>query len=579
MVQHYTNTAPQSPAMPVNKVALILLACISLTFAVYTAYINKAIPLANAMDTPLPAITPQGPPSLNDIPGLLRTDSVGTVVAKALYFKSLLTSAQISTLEQTYTTTLARKWSNLPCGSGCRNGIQLGSLTAVQLAAALDVIKAASGTVANEGYDEFAQIRLADKYLGLNGGGSGYDSTIYFLAFLNTPSNTGAWMLQYGGHHYAANIAFNAGKVVGTTPNFMGIEPRAFTINSVTYAPLKQERDSFIVMLASLTAAQLATAKLSTTFSDVTMSPGETNGGNGTFPTTKVGLQVSTLSTAQKNLVTAAIRNYTRDVDDSAGAVLQAIYASEIDGTYIAWTGSGTAGDSSTFLNANTNYVRIDGPSVWIEFVCQNGVVLSGIHYHTVYRDHYRDYGLDLTRTSLPLGTLSFDVRMANKQRQLYWNTANEQNVAYFSVERSTDATRGFTTIGKVNAANTATASYIFNDKEALTSSVVYYRLKVVDKDGLSQYSKVVSIKNKDAGGLSIYPNPVVNSVSVVLSESMKSGAIRVVNSLGKTVLSLNNQGGTKVDIDISMLTADVYTVQVNNGGIISSASFVKQLR
>jgi hypothetical protein len=63
------------------------------------------------------------------------------VVTKALAFKALLTTSQQAVLEQTYTTTLARRWSNLPCGSGCRNGIQLSTLNAEQLAAALEVIR------------------------------------------------------------------------------------------------------------------------------------------------------------------------------------------------------------------------------------------------------------------------------------------------------------------------------------------------------------------------------------------------------------------------------------------------------
>jgi hypothetical protein len=39
----------------------------------------------------------------------------------------MLTTAQQQDLEQTYTTSLAQKWSNLPCGATCRNGIGLGS--------------------------------------------------------------------------------------------------------------------------------------------------------------------------------------------------------------------------------------------------------------------------------------------------------------------------------------------------------------------------------------------------------------------------------------------------------------------
>ncbi|MCX4459892.1 DUF3500 domain-containing protein [Streptomyces sp. NBC_01340] len=35
---------------------------------------------------------------------------------------------------------------------------------------------------------------------------------------------------------------------------------------------------------------------------------------------------------------------------------------------------------------------------MWVEFVCQNGVVYRDqIHYHTVYRDHTSDYGSEFT--------------------------------------------------------------------------------------------------------------------------------------------------------------------------------------
>ncbi len=338
--------------------------------------------------------------------------TVNDVVTKALAFKAMLTTDQQQVLEQTYTAELARRWSNLPCTNTCRNGIGLGTLTTAQLAAALEVIKAAEGTTANEGFDEFQQIRMADDVLasaqssgggGPGGGGGigGYGAGDYYLSFLNTPSTTGPWMLQFGGHHFGANIAFNQGHVVSATPLFYGLEPLTFTVDGTTYAPLTQEHDAMTAMLASLTTSQLAAAKLSQTFSDVTMSPGETNGGNGTFPTTKVGIAVSSLSATQKQLVLEAMKPWVQDMDATVAANLLAIYQSELDQTYIAFTGNGVAGDASSFLISNTNYARIDGPSVWIEFACQNGVVFPNqIHYHTVWRDHQRDYGKDLSLTT-----------------------------------------------------------------------------------------------------------------------------------------------------------------------------------
>ncbi|GIM89814.1 DUF3500 domain-containing protein [Paractinoplanes toevensis] len=77
------------------------------------------------------------------------------------------------------------------------------------------------------------------------------------------------------------------------------------------------------------------------------------------------------LSTAEK-LVLAAIKRWVANADDATATSLMSTYESD--------------------------YVRIDGPSVWVEFVCQNGVVLQNqIHYHTVYRDHTRDNGGEFT--------------------------------------------------------------------------------------------------------------------------------------------------------------------------------------
>jgi hypothetical protein len=330
--------------------------------------------------------------------------NVTAVVTAAQTFKTTLSTTQVNTLQKAYTTTLARKWSNLPCGSGCRNGIQFSTLSTAQLAAAKAVIQAAMGTASNQGYDVFTQILKADDYLNASGGRSGYSysSGIYFISFLNEPSVTGAWMLQFGGHHMAYNIAFNNGNVVGTTPVMIGVEPTTWTTSGTTYAPLTARHDAFTAMLSSLTTSQLASAKLTTTFSDCLMYPGESNGNTNIMPTTKQGIACSTLATAQQNLVLAAIQKYVADMDSDTATALMSIYTNELSSTYIAWTGSGTAGTASTFLNANTNYVRIDGPSVWIEFVCQNGFVFSSqIHYHSVWRDHVRDYGADLTRTAL----------------------------------------------------------------------------------------------------------------------------------------------------------------------------------
>lgn len=307
--------------------------------------------------------------------------TVANVVAAANAFLATLSTTQQTTVQLALTKANAIKWSNLPGGVTIRNGLEFSTLTAAQLTAAKAVIQAAAGTTANEGYSEFSQINAADDVLGTTGG-SGYSSGKYIIAFLGTPSATGTWMLQFGGHHYAQNITYSGGAVVSATPSHQGVEPRSWTSSGTTYAPLNQEHDAMIAMLASLSTAQLTSAKLSTTFSDVLLGPNK----DGQFPATKQGLAVSTLTDVQKALVLAAIKPWTQDVDDATGTALLAIYANELNSTYIAYSGNIT-------MEANADYARIDGPSVWVEFVCQSGVVIQNqIHYHTIFRDHTRDY-------------------------------------------------------------------------------------------------------------------------------------------------------------------------------------------
>jgi len=287
----------------------------------------------------------------------------------------------------------AKNWSNLPVSLASRNGLEFSSLSSTQLAAALAVIKASAGTgYSMEGYEKFQTIRAADDYLGTMQ--SGYGSGNYFIAFLGTPSATGNWMLQYGGHHYAANIMFNGGTMVSITPLHEGVEPHTgFTVNSVTYTnPLTNNVTGMQNMLGSLSSTELSTAKISGTFSDCLMIPGSTTN---TMPTVKQGIQVSTLSATAQATVLAAMQPWINDVDSTQAATIRAVYKNELADTYVCYASntSAVAGTPSSFLTAATDYVRIDGPSVWIELCCQNGIVIQNqIHYHTVMRDHSRDY-------------------------------------------------------------------------------------------------------------------------------------------------------------------------------------------
>jgi len=312
---------------------------------------------------------------------------IAKVICLAEAFKSQLDASQITTLQTTYSVANAKRWSNLPQGlvngNNKRIGLNFGALNTIQVQYAKALIKEIAGTTTNEGWDEIQQLLNADEYLNANGGGSTYGAANYYLAFLGTPATTGTFEIQFGGHHLAFANTYKDGALVGATPSFRGVEPFAtFTWNSTSNQPLQQEAAAFSAMLTGLTSTEQATAKQSATYSDLVAGPQQ----DGNFPATAVGLKCATMTAAEKALVLAAIKTYVYDTDDADAATILAKYASELDNTYVAYSGT-------TAMTTRNDYVRIDGPSVWIEYSCQNGIVLSPTHPHSVWRDKTKDYG------------------------------------------------------------------------------------------------------------------------------------------------------------------------------------------
>lgn len=310
---------------------------------------------------------------------------IAQVVALTEAFKVTLSSTQLTTTQLTYTKANAQKWSNLPAGLSARNGINLGSLSTAQLTAfraMMQAVLALSAT--DEGYDELLGNLVADDYLNTIGGGSDYGADDYYLSILGTPSTTGLWSILFTGHHYTQPYTFNAGAISGVTPAFRGVEPAAaVTANNRSYQPFEQERAAFAALLTGLSSTEQATAKQSGTFSDLVLGPGK----DGQFPATKVGLRVGSLSSDKQALVLNAIKLYVNDLDAATAAATLTAYTAGLADTYVAYSGT-------TSVNTQNDYVRIDGPRVWIEFSYQGGIIVRNTpHPHSVWRDHTTDYG------------------------------------------------------------------------------------------------------------------------------------------------------------------------------------------
>ena len=324
------------------------------------------------------------------------------MVCAAQAFYNTLTTSQQATVQYAWTNQTAKTlWSNLPVGGNrVRAGVQTTSLSSTSKAAMLTLAQAA---LSDQGYADFFGVIAADQYLNQLGA-NGYGSDYYFVAFVGTPSTTGSWMLMLGGHHMAFNIAFVNG-VAYPVPHHIAVEPKAtFTVNSGdyagTYTVLASKATAMVNVFNNLSSTQLSSAYMSGSFSDIVLGAVEYGTGsytNVSFPTgsNRRGVLVSSLSSAQQALVTAAIEQYVRDYEPAAADALVSAYTSSsaYADTYIGWGGTQASG-----VNVNTNgtYMRIDGPRLWLEIACQNGVVVNATHYHMMYRDKSFDYGTQL---------------------------------------------------------------------------------------------------------------------------------------------------------------------------------------
>jgi hypothetical protein len=117
-------------------------------------------------------------------------------------------------------------------------------------------------------------------------------------------------------------------------------------------------------------------------------------------------------------------------------------------------------------------------------------------------------------QSTLPIRLMKFSAKRVEGKVLLEVQTANENNNCLFEVERSEDGS-AYQMIGTVaGAVNSAvTRYYQFTDQHPVTGKS-YYRIRQVDCDGKSTVSNTISLNN-EVTTLSVYPNPVVNKLTI----------------------------------------------------------------
>ena len=157
----------------------------------------------------------------------------------------------------------------------------------------------------------------------------------------------------------------------------------------------------------------------------------------------------------------------------------------------------------------------------------------------------------------------------------LKWYASFETNFKQYEVQRSNDGII-FTTVGQIAGRNLA--NYSFIDNNLPDGSRAYYRIRMIDADGKSSYSKTISIQlTGNNSEVLVYPNPSSQKLTIRLQNALSAeDGLMVTDVTGRTVLrQLLTRGQKTIDLNITGLAPGRYFIRIANGSEMINRSFV----
>jgi len=174
----------------------------------------------------------------------------------------------------------------------------------------------------------------------------------------------------------------------------------------------------------------------------------------------------------------------------------------------------------------------------------------------------------------LPVQFLSFTGKQYSNTVLLNWTIIADKEVDRFEIERSTDNSNYVKTVA-VSGTVLLQVQQSFSAADDITniySDAVYYRLKVIDKDGAVQYSNILVMRIPQVKKvISVTPNPAKDNLFIKFyAASEMEISIRLINNDGK-IMMLKKQKAIKGDNNIevnnlSRFSSGFYRLQVYIG-------------
>lgn len=265
---------------------------------------------------------------------------------------------------------------------GDRKGLTLKAMKDEQRKAVHDIVKT---LLSDRGFEKVSAIKAREAILREMepGNEAARDPEKYTLAVFGTPGAEGAWGLRWEGHHLSLNWTFINGKIVASSPQFLGTNPaELLTGPKKGDRPLAQEEDLARTLVQSLEKEQRAACVLSDTAPADIISRLDRQA----QMQEDRGVAHKELNEEQRGtLETLIMEVASLQAPELAGARIVRAAAAGLENVKFAWMGSTEKGQG--------HYYRIQGPTFLIEY---DNTQNQANHVHLVWRDFKNDFGRDV---------------------------------------------------------------------------------------------------------------------------------------------------------------------------------------
>lgn len=210
------------------------------------------------------------------------------------------------------------------------------------------------------------------------------------------------------------------------------------------------------------------------------------------------------------------------------------------------------------------------------QLLYRNGAITTGgsqIRQTCIYfKPFFQEYIL------LPVRMQRFTLNTTSEGNQLSWVTSEEQQLKYYTVQKSTDGNQWKDINTQVPQYGNTSNRYVYTDREQLNVST-WYRIKQTDQKNRVTYSKIIFAPGQQKNAQGVIHNSVVTDQLNIQLEATRSATYRIsiTDGSGKVLLSQDRQvsaGINRMSIPVSSgLPKGLYLLTIRNNSQYSTYS------